>query len=92
MLVLCEYGVKNHVLLPAVGQQNTKFPFNLTQPGNRSLEVPCRNFPPPCRDHFRCYSLTMKIEFPSLLSFHPSFFIHKHPLTRSNHLEARMGG
>ena len=39
----CEnVGWKNCVLLPAVGKQNATFSPNFTQPGKRSLEVPCR--------------------------------------------------
>ena len=38
---LCEYGVENCILLPAVGKQSTNFTTNLTQPGKIILVRPC---------------------------------------------------
>ena len=38
---LCEYVVKNCILLPAVGKQNATFSPNFTNPGKSLLVQPC---------------------------------------------------
>ena len=69
-------GWKNCVFLPAAGKQNATFSSNFTQPGKRSLEIPCMylslpttNIPPmlPVNALTKCFNKLRKINFVKFL-------------------------
>ena len=58
---LCEYGVKNSVLLPAVDKQNATYSSNFTQPGKSLFLQPCRPQPPPSLLRFMLITWTVSL-------------------------------